>query len=144
MFYKGKEINDEYLINEYHEEKIYEGTNHSEYFDPEELIEFVTKCNTKETELTEKGIKHSPVQLNFYADRGDDCYDDIFEINLVWRECESEINHTRRIEQSKKIIDEDIEAAEKKRIREQAAKDKAIKNAITMIEEAGGKVTFRK
>lgn len=144
MFYKGKEINDEYLFNKCHEEKIYEGISPSEYFDPEELFEFVTKCNTKETELTEKGIKHSPVQLNFYADRGNDYSDDIFEISLVWSECESEAEHTRRIEQAKKIIDKDIEAAEAKRIREQTAKDKAIKNAIAMIEEAGGKVTFHK
>ncbi len=142
MVYKGKEIDESYRINKWKEEKIYSGLDHYKSFEPDEIKNFYLKALAKEKELEENKIEHGPVLVSISGDRGNDFSDEYLEICLQWKERESESEHNDRIAREKRRIDKEVEEEEQKRIREKLVKDGAIKDAIAMIEQVGGKVVF--
>ena len=140
--YKGKEIDDSYLLNTNKEEVVYEGVNNYETLDLEEFKDIYDKAVAKEKELTDNGVEHTPVNISIAADRGNDYSDDFMEIALTWKERETEKAHEDRIKYRKQWIDKQVEEEEQKRLREKLAKEGALKDAISMIEQIGGKVVF--
>ncbi len=142
MIYKGKEIDESYQINKWKEESIYSGSNHYESFEPDEIKEFYLKALAKEKELEENKIEHSPVLISISGDTEGDYSEAYLEISLQWKERESETEHNDRIAREKRRIDKEVEEEEQKRIRQKIAKEGALKDAIAMIEQVGGKVTF--
>lgn len=140
--YKGKVIDESYHINKWKEENIYSGSDHYESFEPNEIKDFYLKALAKEKELEENKIEHSPVLISIAGDKGDDLWDEHLDIWLQWKERESESEHNDRIAREKRRIDEEVEKEEQKRIRQKIAKEGALKDAIAMIEQVGGKVTF--
>lgn len=141
--YKGKEIDDSYLLNTNKEEVIYEGTNNYETLDLEEFKDIYYKAVLKERELTDNGVEHTPVHISIAADRGNDYSDDFMEISLIWNERETEKSHEDRIKYKKKWIDKEVEKEEQKRLREKLLQESALKDAIAMIEQIGGKVILK-
>ena len=142
MVYKGKKIDESYRINKWKEEKIYSGSDHCESFEPDEIKEFYLKALAKEKELEGNKIEHSPVLISISGDRGNDYSDEYLEVLLQWKERESETDHNDRITREKRRVDKEVEEEEQKRIRQKLAKEGALKDAIAMIEQVGGKVTF--
>lgn len=143
MIYKGKEIDDSYLLIENKEEVVYEGCNYHETLELEEFKDIYDKAVAKEKELTDSGVEHTPVHISITADSGNDYCDDFMEISLTWNERESEKAHENRIKYKKVWIDKQVEEEEQQRLREKLAKDGALKDAIAMIEQIGGKVILK-
>lgn len=142
MIYKGKEIDESYRINKWKEEQIYLGSDHYKSFNPDEIKEFYLKALAKEKELEENKIEHSPVLISISGDSESDYTEGYLDISLQWKERESETEHNDRIACEKRRIDKEVEEKEQKRIRQKIAKEGALKDAIAMIEQVGGKVTF--
>lgn len=140
--YKGKEIDDSYLINQNKEEVVYSGVDNYQTFTADELLEFYNKALMKEIELNNANIEHSPVQIDICADSGNDYSDDFMEISLTWMVRETEIEHRRRIETKKMKIDKEVKKEEEKAIRAKYKADKEFEKAVDLIEKAGGKVVF--
>lgn len=115
MEYKGKHIEDKCYKFKYN--KIEEHDCNSMEFTAEDLDRWKENLAAKEKELAEAGIDFKDVRLSIIADgfhynpngADDDAY---MEIQLQWKEAETEEEKLHRIEKSKRKIDEEIATEE--------------------------------
>lgn len=103
--------------------------------DLKELLETVEK---KEKELEGTGIPHDDICVTIVmtGDNGGD-WDTSFETELSWSELETKEEAEKRIEKTKRRIDEGIEIERKQREYKENMEKKALEKAIQLVKESG-------
>lgn len=154
MYYKGHYISDDRFTNSKEEEIGWLTGIYSNAIELEEddLTRLIDEMKKKSEELTNKGIEFNNMHYEFsgkqweYNPNGAD-YEAEHYVHLCWNEKESDESYNKRIEKEKEKIDAIIESLEKdkaeKSAREKELNNKALLNAIEIIEKNGGKVKFK-
>lgn len=114
----------------------------------EDLKELLERVEKKEKELEGIGIPHDDICVTVvmtgdskqYNPNGAD-WEASFETELSWSELETKEEAEKRIEKTKRRIDEGIEIERQKREAKEKREKKALEQALKLVKESGFKVS---
>lgn len=143
MEYKGKQIEDRDYVGK--SQVIESLSENSQDFTLEVIKAWEELIIKKKTELKSNGVDFKDVTIGIIGDgfhynpngADDEPYMNVY---LQWQELETDEEREKRIERTKKRIDEDIECEKRKEEAKKLAEQKEIERSIERLRNAGYQV----